>query len=154
MIIKSILIGLGALLAVLLLAFIVLAMKSQHQPDSIGLVNGKLRPCPDSPNCVCSETDESPDALKVIAPVLADAQTWQLLSTVIEANGGIIQQNHKDNYLHATFSSPIFHFVDDVEFRLDSDSRLIHMRSASRVGHSDCGLNRKRLDRLVQALTK
>jgi len=61
--------------------------------------------------------------------------------------GGSIQAEN-DNYLAATFSSSIFRFVDDLEIRFDADRKMIHMRSASRVGYSDRGINKKRIERV------
>ena len=60
-------------------------------------------------------------------------------------------KNRKDDYLAVTFTSSIFRFVDDLEIRIDTDQQLIHLRSASRVGRSDGGVNRKRLERLKMA---
>ena len=60
---------------------------------------------------------------------------------------GVIQAE-KDNYFAATFASQVFGFVDDLEIRIDTDQKLIHLRSASRVGHGDGGANRKRVERL------
>jgi uncharacterized protein (DUF1499 family) len=53
-----------------------------------------------------------------------------------------------DHYIHAEFTSAFFRFVDDVEFYFDSEAKIIHMRSASRIGYSDFGVNRKRLEKL------
>ena len=61
--------------------------------------------------------------------------------------GGSIQAE-KTDYLAATFTSSIFRFVDDLEIRIDTGQEMIHLRSASRVGHSDGGVNRKRVELL------
>jgi len=61
--------------------------------------------------------------------------------------GGSIQAEN-DNYLAATFTPSIFRFVDDLEIRFDADRKMIHMRSASRVGYSDRGINKKRIERV------
>jgi uncharacterized protein (DUF1499 family) len=53
-----------------------------------------------------------------------------------------------DSYLHAEFTSLIFRFVDDVEFVIDNDAKVIHVRSASRLGTSDLGVNRKRVEEI------
>ncbi len=67
-------------------------------------------------------------------------------NSVREMGGSIQVEN--DSYLAATFTSSIFRFVDDLEIRVDSDQKMIHLRSASRVGHSDRGVNRERIERL------
>ena len=54
----------------------------------------------------------------------------------------------EDNYLHAEFRSSVFRFVDDVEFLIDPKERAIHFRSASRVGYSDFGVNRRRMEQI------
>jgi len=56
------------------------------------------------------------------------------------------------NYLRAEFVSPVFRFIDDVEFLIDEDEELVHFRSASRVGRSDLGVNRKRMSKIVDKL--
>jgi uncharacterized protein (DUF1499 family) len=72
---------------------------------------------------------------------------WQHLKQIVSGMGGEIK-SHQGNYLWATFTSRIFRFVDDVEFRLVGAENVIHVRSASRVGYSDLGVNRKRVERL------
>ncbi len=72
---------------------------------------------------------------------------WQKLKQVIQAQGGKLVED-KEDYLHATFTSTLFRFIDDLELSLDENNKLIHIRSASRVGHSDLGQNRKRVERL------
>jgi uncharacterized protein (DUF1499 family) len=67
------------------------------------------------------------------------------LVATIKDMGGIFQYA-KDNYIAATFSSSIFGFVDDLEIRIDTNQRVMHFRSASRVGYGDGGVNRKRVE--------
>jgi uncharacterized protein (DUF1499 family) len=117
-----------------------------------GLVEGRLTQCPATPNCVCSEFE--PDAEHYIEPlVMSDgdaAQTLARIKAIVGAMGGSIQAE-KTDYLAATFTSPIFRFVDDLEIRIDTEQRVIHLRSASRVGRGDAGVNRKRVERLRQS---
>jgi len=137
-----------------LLSLIVVAAFSMgvysHNPPELGLVHGKLSPCPDKPNCVYSE-DDTANAQNRIQPLstvgMENAAAWANLINAVKASGGSIQQ-YSDTYLHATFTSSLFHFVDDVEARLDADNGTIHIRSASRVGHSDLGMNRKRVEKI------
>jgi uncharacterized protein (DUF1499 family) len=139
------------LLFVGLIAYVAMAMQSQKTPDDLGLQQGLLRPCPDSPNCVCSEEHSQGNEQHALAPINASYEAWKKLTKIIIRQGGAIQQDD-GSYLHATFTSPIFRYVDDVELRLDEDHGLIHFRSASRVGRSDFGVNRKRIERIMQAL--
>ncbi|WP_293652825.1 DUF1499 domain-containing protein [Thiolapillus sp.] len=111
-------------------------------------MDGRLKPCPDTPNCVSSESGTADshrvDPLSFGGP---PEQAWNELKKTLAAMGGVIVAEQAA-YLHVAFTSRIFRFVDDMEFRLVSPEPLIHLRSASRVGHSDLGVNRKRVDRL------
>jgi len=140
----------------LLILFVLILMGAfsmgiySHKAPEPGLINGKLSPCPNKPNCVCSEGDTA-NAQNNIQPLsiagMEDHIAWASLINAVKASGGSIQQ-HSDTYLHATFTSTLFRFVDDFEARLDSSRQIIHIRSASRVGHSDFGVNRKRAERI------
>jgi uncharacterized protein (DUF1499 family) len=138
------------LVVVVLVRFAMLghASKTGQAP---GLVAGALAPCPDKPNCVCSEFDE--DAEHYIEPLdhsgVPSEKAWTEIPRTIEELGGEVALANGE-YIAATFSSPLFGFVDDVECRLDVSREKIHIRSASRVGHSDLGVNRKR----VEAMTR
>ncbi|MDQ6992404.1 MAG: DUF1499 domain-containing protein [Mariprofundus sp.] len=138
----------GLLLILILLVFIGLAISSQKSSDHLGLHDGVLQRCPDSPNCVCSELHSQGSEMHAIAPI--KSTDWQRLVAVIEDKGGVIEQQD-GHYLHATFSTPLFHFVDDLELRNDANMGVIHFRSASRVGHSDFGVNRKRIVSIITA---
>lgn len=115
---------------------------------ALGPVAGRLRDCPDRPNCVCShETDGSRriEPFRFHGP--AD-EAWLRLQTIVrrDPRGAIVAASA--NYLHAEFTTPWLRFVDDVEFLLDEPAGVIHVRSASRVGRSDLGVNRRRVERL------
>jgi len=128
------------------LFFIYLSITAKTPPS--GLVDGRLRPCPDTPNCVSSEA-RTPLSHRV-EPLAFDGsppRAWGQLKKTLLAMGGRIVEEQED-YLHATFVSRIFRFVDDMEFRLLKPENIIHLRSASRVGHSDLGVNRERVERL------
>ncbi|MFM1897106.1 MAG: hypothetical protein RLZZ385_2180 [Pseudomonadota bacterium] len=115
-------------------------------PQNIGVHDGQLISCPDSPNCVCSF--EQRDS-HFIAPLQATlAQVEQILLGLPEAN--IVSA--QTNYLYAEFTSRIMGFVDDVEFLFDPAAGVTHVRSASRVGYSDMGVNRKRIESIRAAL--
>lgn len=120
-----------------------------------GLDAGHLASCPDKPNCVCSEYAGDNNAF--VAPVelsnISRVVVWPQLKQAIVAMGGTIQQE-QDDYLAATFKSSVFGFVDDLEVRFDKAENLLHLRSASRVGHSDFGVNRQRVAALKAALAK
>jgi uncharacterized protein (DUF1499 family) len=120
------------------------------RPGNLGVNNGKLAPCPNKPNCVSSQADPS-DKYHSIAPLkfTRDAKSaMQRLAKVVQAQPRteIVQQT--DTYLYAEFSTALMGYVDDVEFMALPEQKLIHVRSASRLGHSDLGVNRKRVEAL------
>jgi len=131
-----------------IIALFMLGHRSQSG-EAHGLVDGRLKQCPEKPNCVNSEF--ASDAEHYIEPLVysADdaARVASRLKTIIGDMGGSIQVE-KPGYLAATFTSSLFRFVDDLELRIDTDQKTIHLRSASRVGHGDGGVNRKRVELL------
>jgi uncharacterized protein (DUF1499 family) len=140
---------LGAL--VLLTPVVLAALSIFSKKPQTGLRAGKLRRCPDSPNCVVSETDDR--ASRHIDPFSFEGPAeaaMNLLRKVVADSGGEVGEE-TSSYMWATFTSRIFRFVDDVEFRVDTAQRVIHVRSASRAGYSDLGANRKRVEALRDA---
>ncbi len=110
-----------------------------------------LAPCPSSPNCVCS----SDSGRAAIAPfaIKGDADAaWDALREVLEAEPRTRIETADDTYLHAVATTRIMRFKDDVEFLLDRDAGTIGVRSASRVGYSDLGANRSRVESLRATL--
>jgi uncharacterized protein (DUF1499 family) len=126
-----------------------------HQPrfQAQGLNDGRLAACPDSPNCVCSESQTAHDAKRSVASLSVGAAAgeaaWAGAVEVVREMGGHVQTD-TGAYLHATFVSRIFRFVDDLELRADGDR--LQVRSASRVGYSDLGVNRKRVEEMRSRL--
>lgn len=111
----------------------------------LGLIDEQLAPCPNSPNCISSEMSTSTAYIEPLAVIVEPEEAWLCLKRSIEGLGGTIKRRD-DRYLWATFKTKVFRFVDDVELRFDADSKLFHVRSASRVGYSDLGVNRKRVE--------
>ncbi|MEJ6078743.1 DUF1499 domain-containing protein [Vibrio sp. 1-Bac 57] len=143
---NKILIILTAIVVVIVIAFFVLGVMSKtgHAP---GLKQGKLQACTSIENCVFSETIDGVD--NNIQPFTFNGDKVVFLTqlkTRVESMGGKIV-NIEDDYIAATFTSGIFGFVDDLELRV-SDDNLLHFRSASRVGKSDLGANKKRVEAL------
>ena len=111
----------------------------------LGVHDGRLAACPAKPNCVSSQATGrcSVAPLTLTGPAgLAMARLQRIVSSlprtrVVEVSNG---------YFRAEVSSRIFGFVDDIEFYVDEPSALIHVRSASRVGYSDFGVNRARVE--------
>lgn len=128
------------------IALLVLAACSSHQAEP-GLQQGRLAPCPASPNCVCSENpNRSIPPLTITGP---QNKAWtQLRAAISSLNGEIVTD--QGGYLHATFRSRIFGFIDDLECRQDGTE--IQVRGAARSGWWDFGVNRRRIERLRDAL--
>jgi uncharacterized protein (DUF1499 family) len=132
---------------VMLPCLLFMFMSCTGKPPDTQLVDGRLRPCPDRPNCVSSEEAKPSAQITPLTYQGPPDAAWQRLKEAIRAAGGEIRQE-QDQYLRATFTSRVFRFVDDVEFRMAAAENLIHVRSASRLGYSDLGVNRKRVEKL------
>jgi uncharacterized protein (DUF1499 family) len=119
---------------------------------SLGVESGHLSSCPTSDNCVVSQ---NADAKHAIDPITYHVDRNQAKVTLLKVltvvpRTEVVEQT--DNYIHALSKSRIFKFVDDVEFYLPDDESVIHIRSASRVGESDLGVNRRRMEQIRLAL--
>ena len=112
-----------------------------------GLADGRLAPCPDAPNCVSSEVDTAPEKFVDVLP----SASWDVLPEVIAQQGGVVVAE-QDGYIAAEFTSATLGFVDDFEARLSEDG--VHVRSASRVGYSDAGVNAARVADIRAALSQ
>lgn len=131
------------LLAALL--FIVTGCLSRP-PANLGLQDGKLSACPESPNCVSTT---ALDAEHAIAPIVytgtIDEVREQILAVVNRMERTTVI-TVEESYIHVEYRTKIMRYVDDVEFLIDDAAKLIHFRSASRVGYSDLGVNRARME--------
>lgn len=118
-------------------------------PSGLGIREGHLAPCPATPNCVSSESVDREHAVEPLAYATSPAEAIAKLKRIILGmkRTRIVQET--DDYLHVEFTSAIFRFVDDVEFRFDDAAKVIHLRSASRVGKSDFGVNRERVKEII-----
>lgn len=121
---------------------------SGSRPANLGVKDGKLAACPGSPNCVSSQAPASDLEHKIepIAYSSSPSEAMAKLKTVIENMERTEIITDTENYLYAEFTTPLMGFVDDVEFYLDPNASVIQVRSASRLGQSDLGLNRKRVE--------
>ena len=118
-------------------------------PTNLGLNDNRLAPCPSSPNCVCSyDKDEG----HTIAPIPLKGSTEDTKSALLAAleTMGATVVSDQGEYIRSEFTSSLMGFVDDVEFYIDASG--IQVRSASRLGHSDLGANRKRVESIRLAL--
>lgn len=113
-----------------------------------------LAPCPDTPNCVSSQSVDPGHQVAPIAYTGAPEAAMQHLRQVLAGLARSKEVGHSAGYLHFEFRSLVFRFVDDVECLLDPASGVIQIRSASRVGRSDFGVNRRRVERIRAAFHK
>lgn len=124
------------------------------RPSDLGAANGRLANCPDSPNCICSQEARPSHQIAALAYEGDGPAAFSRLADLLKSwpRAGIISQT--DTYLHVEFTTRIMRFVDDVEFLLVEDEKVIHVRSASRVGYSDLGANRKRVEAIRAAFSE
>lgn len=141
-------VGVSALVGVLVLASF---SWFSRKPGTLGLREGRLAPCPPTPNCVCSQDTDATHGMLPLRFEDDPATAWQRLVDVLARQPRCQIVQKEDDYLHAEFTSLIFRYVDDVEFHLDAGEKVIHFRSASRAGRSDLGVNRDRMETLRKA---
>lgn len=125
---------------------------SGTRPVNLGIKEGRLAPCPSTPNCVSSDAADSAHAIPAFQLVVPPVEAWRALRAVLESLPRIQIITVTDDYVHAECSSAVFGFVDDLELHLRLGQNSIAVRSASRLGHSDFGVNRKRVDGLRSLL--
>ncbi len=121
-------------------------MFTGKRPSNLGVRDGKLAPCPSTPNCVCSQSEDAGHKIEPLTYKSTPQVAFTQLKQAIESQPRTKIITQSPNYLYAEFTSAIMKFVDDVEFYLDEDAKVIHVRSASRLGQSDLGVNRKRIE--------
>ena len=122
-------------------------------PATLGVRDDRLGACPDRPNCVSSQVSDEGHAVKPFS-VTGDADAaMSRLAALIETQEGARIVTRRADYLHAEYQSKLMGFVDDLELLADRAAHVIHVRSASRLGYSDLGVNRARVEALRAAFT-
>ncbi len=148
---RKIFIGLFALFLLGLFYLYNQALKSQQSYSVAPSVMEKvLAPCPDSPNCVSSQSSQADKRRNPLPFTGQPAQAMERLKALVLAMPRTKLVGEEVNYLHFTFTTWPIPFVDDVEFLLDEAAACIHFRSASRVGYSDLGANSKRMGKVAE----
>jgi uncharacterized protein (DUF1499 family) len=132
-----------------------LSLLQGHAPNDLGVRDGRLKPPSTTPNSVSSQAALYPDnprhAEAQIAPLHYrgdPAAAMARLKALVEATAGAQVVKSEPSYLYATYTTPLMHYVDDVEFWLDPAEGTIQVRSASRIGKGDLGANRARIEEL------
>jgi uncharacterized protein (DUF1499 family) len=124
---------------------------SGKRPAGLGVTNGKLKAAPASPNAVSSQATDAHQ----IAPLAykgSREQAMTALKPIIESTPNTRIVETKPDYLYVEYASSLLGFVDDVEFYFPPQANIIHVRSASRLGYSDLGVNRKRIEAIRERL--
>lgn len=131
-----------------LLSVVVIGGCSGKPPVDRGVRNGSLLPCPASDNCVCSMAE---DDNYFVSPLIYQGprdRAMATMKTVISEMENTALREETVDYLYVEFTSKLIRFVDDVEFFFPENESHIHVRSASRLGYSDLGVNRKRVEEI------
>ena len=126
-------------------------------PDNLGLENQLLSPCPVTPNCVSSQERNSQHRIQPITFEGSLGLAKERLHRVINSMRGTRILTQDVVYWHVEFTTQLLRFIDDVEFYFDGSQSLIHVRSASRQGYWDLGVNRRRVETIrsrFEELTK
>jgi uncharacterized protein (DUF1499 family) len=129
-------------------------LKQDKEISAIDTVRENLAPCPDHPNCVSSQSADNSHQIAPLAYSGATAAAMRRLRGVIEAMPRTKIISAGDDGLHAEFKSALLGFVDDVHCLPDPAMSVIHIRSASRLGSYDFGVNRKRVETIRAAFAK
>jgi len=133
------------LLLIIVLGFI--SCSSSKVPKSVGLLGNKLQDCPRSPNCVCSdEKAESPHYITPFGYTGSGSNAFSRLVLYLKKLNRVEVKTQTRDYIHITVKSAFFKFVDDVEFHMRDKDKIMAVRSASRTGEYDFGVNRKRVE--------
>jgi len=128
-------------------------MFNWRRPTNLGVTDGRLAPCKRSPNCVSSQADPG-DREHYIAPIAFRGSMADLRRAVESMERARVIRTERD-YLYAEYRTRLLRYVDDVELYVDERQGVVHVRSASRLGRRDFGVNRKRVEalrRLIAAL--
>lgn len=115
-------------------------------PKTTGLIDGRLHPCPKSPNCVCCCHNDKAHYIAPL-PFTSEETLNQIQAYLCKHYIAQVVQRTPD-YLHIVVTTPVLRFKDDLEFAVNREKGVIRVRSASRVGYSDMGVNRARIEAL------
>jgi len=108
----------------------------------------QLAPCPSSPNCVSTQAQDQEHSIAPIRYQKSRSEAKEALKEIVRSLPRTRLVEGNETYLHYEFTSLLLRFVDDVEFLFDDEAKTIHFRSASRIGHSDFGVNRRRMEEI------
>ena len=137
-----------------LLLGIALVSCSGNSPSNLGISDTGLAPCPSSPNCVSSDSRDSAHYIKPFQLAVPANEAWQVVRELVAKLPRTQIFSEGPDYLHAECRSAVFGFIDDLELNLRPAQGIIAVRSASRSGYSDLGVNRRRIEALRASLAR
>ena len=124
------------------------------RPTYLGVEAARLPPCPSSPNCVSSDAADPAHSIAAFALAIPFHEAWLAVRESVESLPRTKIISETSDYLHAECTSAVFGFVDDLELHLRTAEKVVAVRSASRLGYSDLGVNRRRIEDLRGLLVK
>jgi len=138
------------LILILIVTFVLYLYWQNSQAPELGVVDGQLQPLGPKPNSVSTQTDIAEKRVDPLPMKESTASTIAAIKAAIENYdfGKSAIQLETNSYIYARFITPTMRWVDDVEFWIDTESKLVHFRSSSRAGYSDQGLNKQRYEAL------
>jgi uncharacterized protein (DUF1499 family) len=113
-----------------------------------GEAMNQLTPCPSSPNCVSTHAQDQEHGIAPFRYQKSLAEAKATLKSMVLSLPRTTLVKEDEAYLHMEFRSLLLRFIDDVEFVFDDETKTVHFRSASRTGHSDFGVNRRRMEEI------
>lgn len=121
-------------------------MFAGKRPRNLGVKDGKLAACPGKPNCVSSQARSARQRVRPLRLSGEPGASMKRLKDVVNNMAATTLIDESNDYLYFECASKLLGFVDDLEFLRDADEQVVHVRSASRLGYSDLGVNRKRVE--------
>lgn len=137
-----------------LVLFLALSWASRKSSYAGTLAGQRLPACPDTPNCVCSDAEDPVHAIPPLRLQGDPGEAWKGLQSAFQAMPGMTLVESREDYLRLECRTPLFGFIDDLELQFRPEEAVVAVRSASRVGRSDLGANRKRIESLRTLLTE
>ena len=125
-------------------------MFNWRRPTNLGVKDGHLAACKRTPNCVSSQADPA-DREHYIEPIAFRGSMADLKRAVESMERSTVIKAERD-YLYAEYRTKLLRYVDDVELYYDEKQGVVHVRSASRLGRRDFGVNRRRIEALRRVI--
>ena len=142
------------ILPFLMIAMMTLTGCQKTMAETTGLKDGRLLPCPDKPNCVCTQDPAERHRIEPIRYDVTQEEAREKLLRVVRHMSQSTLVKADPDYIHVEFRSAFFESVDDVEFVFDDAAKLIHFRSAARTGYYDFKVNRNRMEEIRKRFTE